>query len=350
MTRPGYKYFGLARSGPSHKPKRLLIRTQSVPFANQAQFQLCEVRIVEIVNKLLSTRPSRRSFLASAGAASVSALVAGCSDSGSSNVNPTPPVVTPVTDADILTFALNLEYLEAEFYLRAVTGSGLSSADGSGTVTGGTKVPFKTTAFAAYAAEIAKNELDHVRAIRATLQSKGTTPITAPAIDFTAAFAAAATAAGITTASPFNPFADETSFLLGSFLFEDVGVTAYTGAASLITDKGILSAAAGIQAVEAYHAGELRTIIANIGGDALTNANKISALRGTLGGGAEVTLSLGSATTASTIAAADGTGLAYGRSVDQVLHIVYATGGGAGVSSGGFFPSGLNGNIKTTAS
>lgn len=304
---------------------------------------------METVNKLLSTRPSRRSFLAGAGAVGMSALVAGCDNSSSSNIpNPNPPTTAPVTDADILTFALNLEYLEAEFYLRAVTGTGLTSADGAGTVTGGSKVTFSSSIIAAYAAEIAKNELDHVRDIRATLQGAGTTPITAPAIDFTTAFQAAATAAGIS--GTFNPFADDASFLLGAFLFEDVGVTAYTGAASLISSKAILNAAAGIQAVEAYHAGEIRTIIANMGGAELTAANQISALRGMLGGGGETTLSLGSATTASTISAADGTGLAYGRSVDQVLHIVYATGGGSGVSSGGFFPSGLNGNIKTTAS
>jgi Ferritin-like domain len=123
------------------------------------------------------------------------ALIVGCDHSTPAPPAPTPiPTPTPtssaVTDADILTFALNLEYLEAEFYLYAATGSGLSATDaGSGpaaTVPANTvKVPLVTQAIAQYANEITQDELNHIHFLRAALSAAGATvqPRPAPAID-----------------------------------------------------------------------------------------------------------------------------------------------------------------------
>jgi hypothetical protein len=291
--------------------------------------------------------------MAGAGTAAAAALIVGCNGSPNPNDNGfTPPTnPTDVPDNDILNFALNLEYLEAEFYLRAATGNGLSSADalsGAGTVTGGAAVPGFSSAMQQYAVEIAQDELNHVRAIQATITKNSGTPVARPNIDFTNAFNALASAAGI--GPSFNPFSSPSAFLVGAFVFEDVGVTAYTGAAPAITNNDILSAAAGLQAVEAYHAAEIRTLLvgmaaANNDQTYVNYANQVSALRGKLGGGNETMLSI------SSIVAADTTNaIAFARTTDQVLHIVYAAAPGAGVKGGGFFPNGLNGMISTTAS
>jgi hypothetical protein len=298
---------------------------------------------VNTIHAIEQRRVSRRSFLSglgvTAGASAAAITLAGCG--GGSNKSTTSPTPS-ITDADVLNFALNLEYLEAEFYLRAATGSGLSSTDagsGAGTVTGGTQVSFKTPAIQQYAMEIANDELAHVRFLRKAL---GSAAVSRPAIDLTNSFNAAAMAAGIGPA--FNPFADENSFLIGAFTFEDVGVTAYHGAAGLLTSKTNLGAAAGIMATEAYHAAEIRTLIAGLGGAYVTYANQISALRAAAGGGNETSVS------GATIVASDSNSIAYDRTTDQVLHIVYLSATAGVVKSGGFFPNGLNGKIAASAS
>ena len=245
------------------------------------------------------------------------------------------------SDADILNFALNLEYLEAEFYVRAVTGAGLPSTeiDGVGTtgsVTGGSVVPFKTPAIQQYANNIAKDERLHVTFLRSAL---GDAAVARPTIDLVTSFTTAAVAANlIEPGETFNPFADEVSFLLGAYLFEDVGVTAYHGAAPLIRSKEFLSAAAGILAVEAYHAANVRTLLYQM--DKGEATAKISALRAAASGadddqGVELN-------GVANIVPTDSNGLAFSRTTTQVLNIVYL-GGASG--NFGFFPQGMNGAI-----
>jgi hypothetical protein len=285
---------------------------------------------------------TRRNFFVGAGAVTAGTILVGCGGK-SSSTPPSTPSNPMLTDADYLNFALNLEYLEAEFYLRAATGNGLASSDtGNSTskTSGGAQVSGLTSLQSEYVYEIAQNELDHVRFLRSAL---GSSAVPAPTIDLTNSFNALAMAAGL--GSSFNPFSSYDNFLIGAFIFEDVGVTAYHGAAKLLTSKTNLTAAAEIHAVEAYHAASIRSQIVLTGSALISTANAVEGVRSTLGGGNETTLS------ATGIVACDPTtSIGFERTTDQVLHIVYGTGNGAGVKSGTFFPSGMNGNISVTTS
>lgn len=336
------------------------------------------------LKKLIDGAFSRRKFVVGAGAAAgatAALTLTGCGGGSSSSPTPTPTPTPQFTDADVLNFALNLEYLEAQFYLYAATGAGLAPADISagssssfqtvGTVTVGdaAAVPGLTPQQQEILNEIAYEERAHVRFLRSAL---GSAAVPMPDIDLSF-FGPLATAAGITTATApaFNPFASFDDFLIGGFIFEDVGVTAYAGAAPLISPAGVslgyLTAAAGILAVEAYHAAYIRTSVtgrAIAAGSAtaypyITIANQVENLRAALtvgnsappstAGSVETLLTLPTnLTTPSSIVAADpGTAVGFARTVNQVHHIVYGS-ATVGVSKGGFFPDGTNSIFATT--
>ncbi|MDB6071392.1 MAG: hypothetical protein JWL81_2563 [Verrucomicrobiales bacterium] len=254
-------------------------------------------------------------------------------------------------DPDVLNFALNLEYLEAEYYVYGVTGAGIQSqgagVSGSGTpgdviIKQNPQVPFTTSAMAQYAAEIASDELAHVNFLRAGLSGAGATPVARPTIDLRDSFTGLARLAGLVGPNDtFDPFANETNFLLGAFIFEDVGVTAYKGGAPLLTDKTFLEAAAGILAVEAYHAGIIRTLLYQLGTTTRNAALAISNVRDSVDGADDRDQGVLRGRFANLVPT-DSNGLAFSRSTSQVLSIVYA----GGTTSGGFFPSGLNGTIR----
>ncbi len=295
----------------------------------------------------VETRRSRRSALLMGGAA-----LAGLALSRGANAQ----AAATLGDPDILNFALNLEYLEAQFYSLAVNGTTIDASlttDGSGKA-GGTvtyKPGLKATNFTtpqlkAYAAETATDELNHVKFLRTAL---ATSAVAMPNINLVDSFNTLATAAGI-PGGAFDPFdGTELSFLLGAFIFEDVGVTAYHGAAGLISSSAYLDKAAGILAVEAYHAAAIRTQIYSRGAAAVTLANAIAATRAKLDGTNNDDVGPGTVSggqiTASTIVDADSNGLAFSRTTAQVLAVVYGS-TTMPPAPGVFFPQGLNGTIK----
>ena len=327
-------------------------------------------------------RAERRNFLRSAGVASLAvggaSLLSACGGSGSTSTDPgatatatptpSPSSTSTLQDQDTLNFALNLEYLEAQFYSYAVTGAGLPIAliakgDGNqtvqGTVTGGRKVNFTDPIVQQYAVEIAADEVAHVAFLRSAL---GAAAVAMPSINIdggaNGAFSAAARAAGIATTNgvvdrvngTFDPYASDENFLLGAFIFEDVGVTAYKGAAQTINTTLLLDAAAGILATEAYHAGLIRTVLYSKGlatPSLRVNAGLISDARDSLDGTSDIDQGITGTATTSNLVPVDANGLVYGRTAGQVLNVVYLNKNA--VVGGGFFPNGLNGNIRTSA-
>src|SRR6266545_5638563 len=253
----------------------------------------------ELISRSAENAADRLRFLKCASAAGLGLVGAGLLRWMATPALSAAPDAAAISDGAILNFALNLEYLEAEFYSYAVHGEGLPEDMTHGTgqhgpVEGGREVGFQSRAIRQFAAEIARDEYEHVAFFRSAL---GSAAVARPAINIRQSFTDAALAAGLINAGQtFDVYANEDNFLRGAFLFEDVGVTAFKGAAPLISNKTYLDAAAGILAVEAYHA-----------------ANN---------------------------------GIAFGRTPGQVLNIVYLTPGQA--TSGGFYPNGLNGELNTS--
>ncbi len=327
-----------------------------------------ETLILDALDRRAARRVERRDLFRLAGgmAAGAGAMaLSACGGGHSSSTAATQTDAAP-TDADVLNFALNLEYLEANFYHYAVYGTPLdpSILNGTGTqgaIQGGQAVPFSSPVVQRLATEIAKDEMNHVVYLRSQL---GASAVAQPAVDLsvspTSAFSQAAQSAGVVAAgATFNPYANDENFLLGAYLFEDVGVTAYIGGSVLISNKAYLQAAAGILAVEAYHASIVRQTLYNLGIngptplgvgavtlDPFAATSAISAARAKLDGTNTDDNGIGSATAPTVVDANPSDAIAYSRTAAQVLNIVYLN--AAAVSAGGFFPAGMNGNIRTS--
>jgi hypothetical protein len=248
------------------------------------------------------------------------------------------------TDVDLLNFALNLEYLESEYYLRGVFGQTLDQVFRTplgGPVRGGRKLQFTTRARDGMLRNIAGNEVQHVAFLRAI---NGANAIQRPPIDFEAGFAGVARAAGI---PDFDPFANEMNFFLGAMLFEDVGITAFKNAAKLIRSRQLLETAAGLLASEGYHMGAVRSVIYKLGEPARARSIALSELRDRLDGPQDLDQPVVQIGQMSNVVPSNGNGIAFGRTPQHALNILYNNPAQA-VMAGGFFPQGVNGRIRST--
>jgi hypothetical protein len=268
----------------------------------------------EIVEQVISPA-GRRDFIRKAGAA------------GAVSMAGTGLAQSAITDVDIVNFALNLEYLEAEFYSVATSGRTIDqfglATNGSGAAgptNGGSKVTLsggKPLFIDKVAMQIAEDERAHVVLLRNALGSMGIQPIAKPAINLDAL--------GI-------GFKNEMEFLALARIFEDLGVTAYAGAAGLIKDKNILGTAARIFGAEAQHAATIRL-----------QAAKLRVMSAAVD-----PIDVPPPPLGSKYFSLDPNALVLTRTPGQVLFLAY--GGKENAMSGGFFPNGVNGTIKAASS
>ena len=126
-------------------------------------------------------------------------------------------------DAEILNFALTLEYLESDFYNVKGRQVGLSG-------------PAKS-----YATLFGEQESQHVRALSAAIKQLGGKPIAKPTFVF--------------------PVTNEKTFLALASVLENTGVGAYNGAAPSLKSKQVLAEAGEIVQIEARHAAAVDLLI-----------------------------------------------------------------------------------------
>ncbi|MGH9162273.1 MAG: ferritin-like domain-containing protein [Vicinamibacteraceae bacterium] len=266
----------------------------------------------ELLVDLVESPVSRRLFAKRLGLAGATVAIGG----GALGTAASPVKAAGVSDIDILNFALNLEYLEAEFYTVATTGRRIaelgidvSGRGASGGTVGGQRVAFDTR-LGAVMRELADDEQKHVVFLRTALRGAA---VAKPDINLEAL--------GL-------GFRNVPEFLTLARAFEDVGVSAYGGAAPLVESSKVLAAAAQIALTEAQHAGMLRFLVGqqNIRVPPLDADDVLPPPAG------------------ARFFAVDDNALSVVRTPGQVLSIVYASAAG-GADRGGFFPSGVNGAI-----
>ena len=276
----------------------------------------------DLISDVVEQSPNRRSLLKKIGMAAAASGAALATGGLKLSADPSSPTVV-----DVLQFALNLEYLEAEFYTTATMGKtidevgiGISGSGNTGPTTGWHQVSFSNSLVftGTVANQIGNDERNHVTLLRTALSNAGIEPVAKPPINLGAL--------GI-------GFANEAQFLTLARVFEDIGVSAYGGAAQLgsVTSSPYIGTAARILAAEAEHVANIRLQVARlaIATSKLDSVDIIPPPSGTY-----------------FFSIDPSTGLTAIRTPGQVLYLAYNA---ASATSGGFFPNGVNGNLHTSS-
>src|ERR1700733_6515310 len=127
----------------------------------------------EVIERIVNSPSDRRKFIKRVGATGIG--VAAATMMGGSFIKA--EATNAITDTDILNFALNLEYLEAEFYSVATTGKTLvqlgvlTLAQTTGQTMGGNQINFGDSSVSYLATALRTDEIDHVKYLRAALGS-----------------------------------------------------------------------------------------------------------------------------------------------------------------------------------
>jgi Ferritin-like domain len=245
------------------------------------------------------------------------------------------------SDIQTLQTVLNNEYMEAEFYHRAVFGIGIPPEDTTGPGAAGpvivgkeTKINFESDAIEAIARFLATDELAHVTGARFILNSFGVIPPARPTIDLTGGFQMLGKLANI--GDNFNPFDNERDFLVAAYFFEENSSQVLRGFLGTTSFIPLLSTLGGRLGAEAFHGGNVRMalVIAN----EFERANRIAQLRNRLINRPSPT-DPGLGTREASILAPVNAGLIFDRTVREQLNILYLA---VNANAGGFFPNGVN--------
>lgn len=187
----------------------------------------------------------RRHFLRCAGLSGAALALAGCTLDGAEllapNLQPSRAVVGAngsitldfSNDIDVLNYAYALEQLEAAFYINVVTNAQFA------------------TIFAANEQRVLRDVRDHEVVHK----------------DFLAAALGSARIPNLTPDFTSINFSNRLSVLQTARTFEDLGVSAYNGAARYLSNTAYLGVAGKIVSVEARHAAAIRDLLNPRSGD-----------------------------------------------------------------------------------